>query len=46
MSQEFWRTIRTAFENDNWTARLVVILFTTSHSVSRPVAAVRHTIHP
>ncbi|MFD0551380.1 hypothetical protein ACFQ0X_20975 [Streptomyces rectiviolaceus] len=29
MGKEFWRTIQTAIEKDNWTARLVVILFTT-----------------
>ncbi|MER6984864.1 hypothetical protein [Streptomyces carpinensis] len=29
MSKEFWRTIQTAIEKDNWTARLVVIFFTT-----------------
>lgn len=26
MGREFWRTIRVAIEQDNWTARLVVIL--------------------
>jgi hypothetical protein len=29
MGREFWRTIQMAIEKDNWTARLVVVLFTT-----------------
>ncbi|MER6617016.1 hypothetical protein [Streptomyces xantholiticus] len=30
MGSEFWRTIQMAIEEDNWTARLVVVLFATA----------------
>lgn len=29
MGPEFWRTIRMAIKQDNWTARLVVVLYMT-----------------
>lgn len=30
MGREFWRTIRMAIKEDNWTARLVIVLYTTA----------------
>lgn len=30
MGTEFWRTIQMAIVKDNWTGRLVVVLFTTA----------------
>ncbi|GGW84515.1 hypothetical protein GCM10010297_01360 [Streptomyces malachitofuscus] len=39
MAKEFWRTVRWAIEQDNWTARLVVLLLTAAVAGAVCVAA-------
>ncbi|MEU6464459.1 hypothetical protein [Streptomyces sp. NPDC046976] len=41
MGREFWRTIRTAIEKDNWTARLVVVFLTVAVVVGGHTVAVK-----
>ncbi|MGM0349547.1 MULTISPECIES: hypothetical protein [unclassified Streptomyces] len=41
MGREFWRTIRTAIEKDNWTARLVVVFLTVAVVVGDHLVTVK-----
>ncbi|WP_416484962.1 hypothetical protein [Streptomyces sp. CL12] len=41
MGREFWRTIRTAIEKDNWTARLVVVFLTVTVVVGDHLVTVK-----
>ncbi|MGW4887055.1 hypothetical protein [Streptomyces murinus] len=41
MGREFWRTIRTAIEKDNWTARLVVVFLTVAVLVGDHLVTVK-----